>query len=229
LHGFRTSFAGWAFEGGYPIPWIDLALAHIIGGQITRAYIRGTLVAERRPMMQRWGDFLPPGSTASLPRQSPGRCIAAKSLSANFRLSPDARRPEFRLPSEQLAKDRPCGHRRAAEPLILNFVELNTVMDFISTVAGLAWRFLSEGYHQANIMREGKAAKKSAVEATLREFVKEEYRPGRKGKEISKAVNLRLVAAGFDEVKDDVVYRRIRKLKFALLREVRPQRGIAAS
>jgi integrase len=58
LHGFRTSFAGWAFEGGYPIPWIDLALAHIIGGQITRAYIRGTLVAERRPMMQRWGDFL---------------------------------------------------------------------------------------------------------------------------------------------------------------------------
>jgi hypothetical protein len=62
-----------------------------------------------------------------------------------------------------------------------------------------------------------KAAKKSAVEATLRKFVKEEYRPGRKGKEISKAVNLRLVAAGFDEVKDDVVYRRIRKLKFGLL------------
>jgi hypothetical protein len=84
----------------------------------------------------------------------------------------------------------------------LNFVELNTVMVFISTVAGLAWRFLSEGYHQANIMREAKAAKKSAVEATLRKFVKEEYRPARKGKEISKAVNLRLVAAGFDEVKD---------------------------
>jgi hypothetical protein len=36
-------------------------------------------------------------------------------------------------------------------------------------------------------------------------------------KGISKAVNLRLVAAGFDEVKDDVVYRRIRKLKFGLL------------
>jgi hypothetical protein len=36
-------------------------------------------------------------------------------------------------------------------------------------------------------------------------------------KGISKAVNLRLVAAEFDEVKDDVVYRRIRKLKFGLL------------
>ena len=122
----------------------------------------------------------------------------------------------------QLADSKPLvakvlARGRAAEPLILNFVELNTVMVFISTVAGLAWRFHSKGYHQADIMREGKAAKKSAVEATLREFVKEEYRPGRKGKEISKAVNLRLVAAGFDEVKDDVVYRRIRKLKFGLL------------
>jgi hypothetical protein len=106
---------------------------------------------------------------------------------------------------------------RAAEPLILNFVELNTVMVFISTVAGLVWRFHSKGYHQADIMREGKAAKKSVVEATLREFVKDEYRPDRKGKGISKAVNLRLVAAGFDEVKDDVVYRRIRKLRFGLL------------
>jgi hypothetical protein len=41
-------------------------------------------------------------------------------------------------------------------------------------------------------------------------------------KGISKAVNLRLVAAGFDEVKDDVVYRRIRKLKFGLLYSGRP-------
>lgn len=40
LHGFRTSFAEWAFESGYSIPMIDLALAHIVGGTITRSYVR---------------------------------------------------------------------------------------------------------------------------------------------------------------------------------------------
>jgi hypothetical protein len=59
-----------------------------------------------------------------------------------------------------VAKVLACG--RAAEPLIFNFVELNTVMVFISTVAGLVWRFHSKGYHQADIMREGKAAMNSS-------------------------------------------------------------------
>jgi integrase len=57
LHGYRASFAEWSFEHGFSIPMIDLALAHIVGGTITRAYVRGALVAERRPMMQGWGDF----------------------------------------------------------------------------------------------------------------------------------------------------------------------------
>jgi integrase len=58
LHGFRASFASWAADHSYSIQLIDCALAHIIGGTVTRSYVRGTLLAERKPLMQKWADFL---------------------------------------------------------------------------------------------------------------------------------------------------------------------------
>lgn len=61
VHGFRSSFATWANEHGWPIPLIDCSLAHVIAGPLTRVYVRGTLTPERRPLMQAWADFLDSG------------------------------------------------------------------------------------------------------------------------------------------------------------------------
>jgi integrase len=55
-HGFRSSFRDWAAEmTSYPREVIEASLAHTIGTQVERAYLRSDLFEKRRLLMAAWG------------------------------------------------------------------------------------------------------------------------------------------------------------------------------
>jgi integrase len=57
-HGFRSSFSTWARETGQRGDIREMCLAHTVGTEVERAYMRSDLIDERREMMQRWGDWV---------------------------------------------------------------------------------------------------------------------------------------------------------------------------
>lgn len=57
-HGLRSTFRDWAAEAGYPRDMAEIALAHIVGSEVERAYRRTDMVERRRGMMEAWGWFL---------------------------------------------------------------------------------------------------------------------------------------------------------------------------
>ena len=58
-HGFRSSFRDWAAEcSDAPREVAEMALAHIEGSAIERAYRRTDLFEKRRELMQAWADYL---------------------------------------------------------------------------------------------------------------------------------------------------------------------------
>ncbi len=59
-HGFRSSFRDWAGETGVEREVAELCLAHVVGDSNERAYARSDLLERRRPVMQRWGDYVAP-------------------------------------------------------------------------------------------------------------------------------------------------------------------------
>ena len=64
-HGFRSSFRDWAEEqSGASHNAIELSLAHAVGNQVERAYLRSDLISQRRPLLQAWADYV-------IPNQSP--------------------------------------------------------------------------------------------------------------------------------------------------------------
>ena len=57
VHGFRSSFRGWAAEAtDYPQEMAEMALAHIVGNKVEAAYRRGDMLEKRRAMMQSWAE-----------------------------------------------------------------------------------------------------------------------------------------------------------------------------
>lgn len=58
VHGLRTSFRVWAAENEYSRELAELSLSHKFGSAVEQAYQRSTLLAQRRPMMQAWADYL---------------------------------------------------------------------------------------------------------------------------------------------------------------------------
>ncbi len=61
-HGFRSSFRDWAEEmSGASRNAIELSLAHAVGNQVERAYLRSDLLEQRRPLLQAWADYAAPG------------------------------------------------------------------------------------------------------------------------------------------------------------------------
>lgn len=56
VHGFRATFKTWATEHKYDDALSEIALAHSLGPQEKRAYIRTDMVNLRRPMMEAWAD-----------------------------------------------------------------------------------------------------------------------------------------------------------------------------
>jgi len=58
-HGFRSTFRNWAAETtNYPREIAELALAHTVGSEVERAYMRSDLFEKRRALMQDWADFV---------------------------------------------------------------------------------------------------------------------------------------------------------------------------
>lgn len=57
-HGLRSSFRDWAAERGVDHVIAELALAHDVGDEVTRAYRRSDMVERRRSVMSAWSDFL---------------------------------------------------------------------------------------------------------------------------------------------------------------------------
>lgn len=60
-HGLRASFRMWGAEAtNFPRELLELALAHVVGSQVERAYQRSDLRERRRPVMEAWGQFIAP-------------------------------------------------------------------------------------------------------------------------------------------------------------------------
>jgi integrase len=58
-HGFRASFKTWATETtSYPDSMIEFALAHAVGSETERAYMRSDMMEKRRNLMEQWGRFI---------------------------------------------------------------------------------------------------------------------------------------------------------------------------
>jgi integrase len=67
VHGFRSAFRDWAADHGVDFDVAEQCLAHSIGNSVTRAYLRTTMLARRRPAMQAWATFVAgEGETATL-------------------------------------------------------------------------------------------------------------------------------------------------------------------
>jgi integrase len=75
VHGFRSTFRTWAAETtGYPNDVFEMALAHVIGSKVMRAYQRGELLAKRRRLMAEWSKYCSgPTITADVVQLKRGR------------------------------------------------------------------------------------------------------------------------------------------------------------
>jgi len=60
-HGLRSTFRQWAAERGVDRDMAELALAHIVAGDVERAYQRSDMLERRRSMMADWAVFLRSG------------------------------------------------------------------------------------------------------------------------------------------------------------------------
>jgi len=59
VHGFRFTFRDWASEvanAGCEVA--EMSLAHQVGSDVERAYVRSDLLDKRRVLMERWSAFV---------------------------------------------------------------------------------------------------------------------------------------------------------------------------
>ncbi|MGH7224519.1 MAG: tyrosine-type recombinase/integrase, partial [Gemmataceae bacterium] len=57
-HGFRATFKTWASERtAFQNEIIESSLAHVVGGKVEQAYMRGDLFDKRRQLMTAWADY----------------------------------------------------------------------------------------------------------------------------------------------------------------------------
>lgn len=58
-HFLRSSFRDWASERTtYPRDMAEIALSHLVGSEVERAYRRGDMLDKRREMMDAWAKFV---------------------------------------------------------------------------------------------------------------------------------------------------------------------------
>jgi integrase len=58
VHGFRSTFRTWAAERTSFAPdVVEAALAHVVGDEVERAYLRSDLFQKRRRLMDSWAEF----------------------------------------------------------------------------------------------------------------------------------------------------------------------------
>ena len=69
-HGFRASLRNWCAETRVDFDLAELCLGHKVGTVVTRAYNREELLELRRPIMEKWGEYVAP--TDSVNRDGEG-------------------------------------------------------------------------------------------------------------------------------------------------------------
>ena len=57
-HGLRSTFRDWAAERGVDHMLAEIALAHVVGCEVERAYRRSDMLERRRALLTAWADFL---------------------------------------------------------------------------------------------------------------------------------------------------------------------------
>src|SRR5262249_31948855 len=58
VHGFRATFKTWASErASFQNEIVEASLAHVTGGKVEQAYMRGDMFEKRRRLMQAWAAF----------------------------------------------------------------------------------------------------------------------------------------------------------------------------
>jgi len=68
-HGLRSTFRDWAAEKGIERDIAEMALAHVVGSDVERAYRRTDMMERRRNVMAAWAGFLR-GETGEKTRQN---------------------------------------------------------------------------------------------------------------------------------------------------------------
>ena len=69
MHGFRASFRTWGSEQTkYPHEMLEFALAHTVGDQTVRSYMRTDMLEKRRKLMDDWSAFIASNSDVPIPR-----------------------------------------------------------------------------------------------------------------------------------------------------------------
>lgn len=58
MHGMRSCFRDWAAENGISDILAEKSLMHATGNEVVQAYQRSDLLEQRRPVMQKWSDYL---------------------------------------------------------------------------------------------------------------------------------------------------------------------------
>jgi integrase len=58
VHGFRSSFRDWAAETGAEFSVAEQCLAHAIGSNVTRSYLRTWMLELRQPVIASWASFI---------------------------------------------------------------------------------------------------------------------------------------------------------------------------
>ena len=58
VHGFRSSARSWMADQGVQFELAEAALAHTVGSAVVQAYQRSSMLELRRPVLQRWSDYV---------------------------------------------------------------------------------------------------------------------------------------------------------------------------
>lgn len=57
MHGMRSTFRDWGAEAGENPVFLEKCLCHSVGNKVQQAYQRSDCIEQRRPIMERWGDY----------------------------------------------------------------------------------------------------------------------------------------------------------------------------
>jgi integrase len=60
VHGMRASARSWMADQGVQFEIAEAALAHTVGSAVVQAYQRSSMLELRRPILQKWADFISP-------------------------------------------------------------------------------------------------------------------------------------------------------------------------
>ncbi len=58
VHGMRSCFRDWSASAGYSFEVAESQLAHKLGTSTVTAYLRSDFLAERKPMVAAWSEYL---------------------------------------------------------------------------------------------------------------------------------------------------------------------------